>query len=658
MENLKNSFLAKLVSVILIAVLTAVFIFSSLALGFGIAANLYSNSQRRVELVELLEDNLYSSLNSIARNINIKYEHFPSVSENIMYDIVDENGKVIYSDVEESESLISYSENRYYKNYGYVYYESKSSSAEENIITDTTTITENTELQEIEGNYTITVHLKKELKEKDIFYYISNVYKFIENNEKLLVASSVISAIAIFVLFVFLMCSAGHKNGVEGIYISRFDKFPYDITAALTALFSAALVAFAAFITEEISFSSYYNNSVLPFVLPFYALTVMAVSVLLNVFCITSAVRFKTKTLIKSTLAFKILRFIFKQFKRFCGFIGYTLRKIPTVWKSALIIISVFTVNFILILITASGGDGAAVLLLFFDIAVAVSTVLFCIMFSDIKTCTEKIANGNTEEKINSVRMIGDLKIHAQNINSINDGIAMAVEQKMKSERFKTELITNVSHDIKTPLTSIINYVDLLSKENIDNENAEEYIEVLTRQSSKLKKLIEDLLEASKASTGNLAVNFTKIEISTLLSQSLGEYGDRFAEKQLEPVLNNCSQPLIISADNRHIWRIFDNIFNNIVKYAQPYTRVYIDVAERGGIAEITFKNISREKLNISGEELMERFVRGDSSRNTEGSGLGLSIARSLAELQKGRCDVQIDGDLFKVKLSFPVVYE
>lgn len=659
MEKLRNSFLAKVVSVILIAVLTTVFVFSAVALVFGVAANLYSNSQNKEELNDILTDRLYSSLNDISAHINIENEIFPSISENLMYEIKDENGKVLYSDVDESQSLIFLSDNRDFLIYGYTYNETEASPDEENIETETTTV-EALITQEITERvkYTITLHLKKDLKEKDIFYYITRIYEFVENHEKLLVALSVISAVLTLALFVFLMCSAGHKNGADEIHISRFNKFPYDITAIITALLITGISYVALYSMDYIGEISYYNTSALPFIPPFYALSVMAVSALLSVFCITTAVRLKTRTLIKSTLIYKILRFIFKHIKRFFSFIGYTLRKLPTVWKSALIISAIFIVDFILIMILSAGGEGAALLLLFLNFAVAVTLILICIMFSEIKNGTEKIAKGNTEEKINEYRMIGDLKSHAQNINSINDGIAQAVEQKMKSERFKTELITNVSHDIKTPLTSIINYVDLLSKEDIDNENAVEYIEVLSRQSSKLKKLIEDLLEASKASTGNLTVNFTKIEIGTLLSQSLGEYEDKFAGKQLEPVLNNSSQPLFISADNRHIWRIFDNIFNNIAKYAQPNTRVYIDVSPKIGTVEITFKNISKEKLNISGDELMERFVRGDSSRNTEGSGLGLSIAKSLAELQKGRCDVQIDGDLFKVTLTVPVVNE
>lgn len=661
MEKLRNSFLAKLVSVFLIAVLTTLCLFSSTALVLGVSANLYSDSDNKVELKEILADNLYVSIYNISRKTDIENEYFPSVSENLMYEIKDENGKVLYSNVDESQSMLSHSENRYYNTYTHTYVNPEHEASEyeyDDDLTETTSFqAEITEETSKKINYTITVHLKNELKEKDGFYYITRIYKFIENNEKMLVALSVISAVLTLALFVFLMCSAGHKKGTDGIYISRFNKFPYDITAVLTALLSAGVLGLALSSLDYTGELMDYNTSALPFIPPFYALSVMAVSALLTVFCMTTAVRIKTKTLIKSTLIYKILSFAFKHIKRFFSFIGYTLRKIPTVWKSALIISVIFIVDFILILILSSGGDGAALLLLFLNFAVAVTLILICIMFSEIKNGTEKIAKGNTEEKINEYRMLGDLKIHAQNINSINDGIARAVEQKMKSERFKTELITNVSHDIKTPLTSIINYVDLLSKENIDNENAEEYIEVLSRQSSKLKKLIEDLLEASKASTGNLAVNFTKIEIGTLLSQTLGEYEDRFAEKLLEPVLNNCSQTLFISADNRHMWRIFDNVFNNIAKYAQENTRVYIDVTEKGGTAEITFKNISKEKLNISGDELMERFVRGDSSRNTEGSGLGLSIAKSLAELQKGRCDVQIDGDLFKVKLTFPVVY-
>ena len=289
------------------------------------------------------------------------------------------------------------------------------------------------------------------------------------------------------------------------------------------------------------------------------------------------------------------------------------------------------------------------------NIIIGVGIIVVAILLKRIKKGTEEIAKGNLYKKINTKYMFLDMKDHAENINNINDGIAKAVEERMKSERFKTELITNVSHDIKTPLTSIINYVDLLEKEDIENETAKEYVSVLSRQSARLKKLIDDLLEASKASTGNISVNLTQLELGILLSQALGEYDEKFSNSNLQVVLNNTDEQLLVMADNRHIWRVFDNILNNIAKYAQPNTRVYIDAKRNGKMAEISFRNISKDPLNISGDELMERFVRGDSSRNTEGSGLGLSIAKSLIEVQNGNLDIKIDGDLFKVRLSFPL---
>ncbi len=225
----------------------------------------------------------------------------------------------------------------------------------------------------------------------------------------------------------------------------------------------------------------------------------------------------------------------------------------------------------------------------------------------------------------------------------------------MKSEHFKTELITNVSHDIKTPLTSIINYVDLLQKENIENENALEYIEALDRQSKRLKKLIEDLMEASKASTGNLAVLYERCDAHVMLTQTIGEFEEKLKENQIELIVQGSAEPLFIRVDSRHLWRIFDNLMNNVCKYAQPLTRAYVNIEKQDESGRIVFRNISKYALNISSEELTERFVRGDSSRNTEGSGLGLSITKSLTELMNGKFELVIDGDLFKVIVSFPI---
>ena len=231
-----------------------------------------------------------------------------------------------------------------------------------------------------------------------------------------------------------------------------------------------------------------------------------------------------------------------------------------------------------------------------------------------------------------------------------------AVNEKLKSERMRTELITNVSHDIKTPLTSIINYVDLIKKEKPENEKIKEYIGVLDRQSVRLKKLIEDLVEASKASTGNLTVNLAECEAGVLLSQTVGEFDERLRDAGLTPVLNMPEEPIKIMADGRRLWRVFENLMSNICKYSLSGTRAYMELYQSDGKAYIVFKNISKCELNISSDELTERFVRGDTSRNTEGSGLGLSIAKSLTELQKGEMRIETDGDLFKATLIFDAI--
>ena len=231
-----------------------------------------------------------------------------------------------------------------------------------------------------------------------------------------------------------------------------------------------------------------------------------------------------------------------------------------------------------------------------------------------------------------------------------------ALERAMRSERMKTELITNVSHDIKTPLTSIINYVDLLQKEPIENEKAKEYMEVLNRQSARLKKLIDDLIEASKAQSGNLEVHLEKCDVGVLLTQVTGEYTERLSEAGIELLTESPEAPVSVMADGRYLFRVYDNLINNMYKYALSGTRAYIDIIKTGGRVQISFKNISKNRLNISADELMERFVRGDNSRSLEGNGLGLSIAKSLTELMDGSFELMIDGDLFKVTLDFPYV--
>lgn len=265
------------------------------------------------------------------------------------------------------------------------------------------------------------------------------------------------------------------------------------------------------------------------------------------------------------------------------------------------------------------------------------------------------LSEGDLSYKIDTAHLHGPFRRNADMLNRISRGCAVEVERRMKSEHLKTELLTNVSHDIKTPLTSIINYVDLLKKTDLQPKEAREYADVLERQSNRLKKLLEDLIEASKASTGNITVELAPTDAAELLRQAVGEYSERLTAQSLETVLRIGGESCTITADGRLLWRVFDNLLGNVVKYAMPGTRVYFDLTEQGGQSSIVVKNISREALNIDTDELMERFVRGDASRATEGSGLGLSIARSLTECMGGRFELSVDGDLFKVTLRFPI---
>ena len=239
-------------------------------------------------------------------------------------------------------------------------------------------------------------------------------------------------------------------------------------------------------------------------------------------------------------------------------------------------------------------------------------------------------------------------------MNSINVAVSNAVSKQLRSEKLKTELITNVSHDIKTPLTSIINYIDLIKKEDVDTQPLKDYVEVLGRQADRLKKLVVDLVEASKISSGNIKLECTQIHMQEMLYQASGEFVDKFEARNLTLVENIPQEPLYIRADGRRLWRVLENLFNNVAKYAMPNTRVYVDLIDLGTEVKFSIKNISEQRLNIEAKDLTERFIRGDISRSTEGSGLGLSIAKNLTELQGGKFYVYLDGDLFRVTITFP----
>ena len=298
-----------------------------------------------------------------------------------------------------------------------------------------------------------------------------------------------------------------------------------------------------------------------------------------------------------------------------------------------------------------------------FWVMICAASIIGCILvvvyggwcFGKLLQGIKSMCEGNLNHKIDTEYLYGSFKEFGEELNELAEAAKEAARQQMKSERMKTELITNVSHDIKTPLTSIINFVDLLKKPHSEEEG-EEYLAVLDRQSQRLKKLIDDLMDMSKASSGNMTVELSEMDAAEAVNQALGEFGDKLDRARLTPVFRHPEKTIMISADGKLLWRVLSNLLNNAVKYALPDTRLYVDLLELDGNAVISIKNISREQLNVEAEELMERFVRGDTSRNTEGSGLGLNIAKSLVELQGGSMQLTVDGDLFKVTLMFPMV--
>ena len=278
--------------------------------------------------------------------------------------------------------------------------------------------------------------------------------------------------------------------------------------------------------------------------------------------------------------------------------------------------------------------------------------------YNRMRRQVQRLIEGDFDTKLETGRMLPDLRSHGEDLNNLSAGLSRAVEERVKSQRFKTELITNVSHDLKTPLTSIINYVDLLKKADIADETVRGYIEVLDRKSQRLKTLTEDLLEASKAASGTIGVQLEALDVTELCEQAVGEYDERLKQAALSVHIKRPEQPLKVMADGRHLWRILDNLLANCTKYAMAGTRVYLDISRKGKMAVLEMKNISAEALNVPADELMKRFVRGDSARSTEGSGLGLSIARNLTNAQKGEFGLVVDGDLFKAVISLPLAEE
>lgn len=458
-----------------------------------------------------------------------------------------------------------------------------------------------------------------------------------------LIGFAVISLILSICLLVFLVCAAGHRAGREGIVPGVLTPVPLDITTAAAILL--VILAFA--LVNECAESN------AQMILAVFA--VMWFAEIGAVWLCDLAIRIKLGKWWKNTVIYRLLAFLLRLWRGLVKWLGSVFSSLPLIWRSMAAVLGVCFLEFLAICICSDLGSYFGFWIFEHTLLVAAAAYL-ALALRRLKAGGAALAAGKMDSTIDEKYLVWDLKEHAQDLNSISLGMSRAVEARLKSERFKTELITNVSHDIKTPLTSIINYSDLICREECGNEKINEYAQVLHRQSERLKKLIEDLMEASKASTGNLEVNLTPCRVDVLLEQAAGEYEQRMQECGLELVVKQPQDDIEILADSRHIWRIFDNLMNNVCKYALPGTRVYLSAEAQDGKAVFSIKNISRYPLDIPAETLMERFIRGDSSRSTEGSGLGLSIAQSLTELQKGSLELTVDGDFFKVCLIFDIL--
>ena len=440
----------------------------------------------------------------------------------------------------------------------------------------------------------------------------------------------IISVLITIILGIYIVVTAGYKeDGTLGIY--WMDSIPYELYVLI--------ILIMAYLDEIIFFTPSYIEVV--FVGAIICLWIWLAISLIK----TSISRLKNRVFLKKSIIGFVLLFFIKLLKK-------VFVDVDKTWKAAACIGLIMFWEAVLLLIIGTSGEE---FVLIWILAKMVQFALLLNIYSmalKLRNAAKAMHDGDTEVSIDTRDMYGIIRESADYMNDIFAGLDKAVAEKLKSEQLKTELITNVSHDIKTPLTSIINYIDLMKKEEIDNPTVLEYIGIVDKQSLRLKKLTEDVIEASKAATGNIMAELTNINVSEMIAQALGEYESKFSEINLIVVYENGETPHYASADGKLLWRIIDNLFSNVCKYTLEGTRLYVKINEDGEKVVVTMKNISKFQLNISSEELKQRFVRGDSSRSTNGNGLGLSIAESLTKLQGGNLELEINGDLFIARIS------
>lgn len=639
MKKFYRTLTAKILCFILCIVFLCLTAASVAGAVFMISCDLYTTPKENI--VESYSQNilrakssgiLWSALDSGNNGYHDPYD-FNENTSNIRYQVVSPKGKIIKSNTD------SINEFRY--SFKFIVSNSKEGNGTKDIYYLS-------EIDPLNNSkiYTVNMSLREGLPVNDEFAFYSLVFDIAYSLLYRIYLIGLFSLAACIFCFIVLMCASARIPTDDSLHPGMLNRIPLDILIGAVVLLFALLIYFV----TDLFYTGEALMNILLGILAF-----IGINVFLGL-CMSISARIKQKTLFSNTFIWIFIKYTGKLIKYTATGTVKLFSAIPIIWKTVVLVTASLAIDLIFIFMAFSYIGEVFILFILKAVMTLFLAAFLALMLRRLEKGGKAISDGDLYHKIDTSLLFWDFRRHGENLNSISVGISKAVDERLKSERMKTELITNVSHDIKTPITSIINYADLISKEECGCEKHREYSEILIKKSGHLKRLLDDLVEASKAATGNVDISLSPCDAAVLLSQTAGEFEEKCASLSLTLVSSVPEGEVMIMADSRRIWRVFENLMSNACKYSLTGSRVYLSLEKINKNAVFTIKNTSREPLNVSPEELTQRFVRGDSSRSTEGNGLGLSIAKSLTELQCGTFDVTTDGDLFKVTLSFPTI--
>lgn len=609
-----------------------------------IAGKSIADSLKDGEITRDQANSLYAALGQTLTNIGgdeSTYKkglnEFQTEDTNLTYSY-SENGQVVYSNVDLTEDALAYARAKG----SYIYYNDTNLKFRTNVngMDQYFYNTLDSVLSGMGNDAQLMIAVDTNFPQQDVFTTMKHEYSTLHPWILISIILLVISIFGWIITLVYLTMAAGHKENDSNITLVFGDRVKTEIFFALFVIMTVALIA--------ISFAASESQWDVPGMLVMAGVSAFIYDVVFLIFYLSMVRRIKAEVLWEDSLIYWILR---------------STKRVLHTGKSALRVIVIYLLNilaFLLAAYLAFAVKNAFAFLMLMVIVVAEGILYLrnVVQHQEIMKGIEKITNGDLSYKLPLDTLHGDNCELAEAVNSIGDGLRNAVDESTKNERMKADLITNVSHDIKTPLTSIINYVNLLKIEPIEDKRIQEYIHILDDKSQRLKQLTEDLVEASRISSGNITLQMTKINLVELIYQTGGEFNEKFEAKDLTTITKLPKDAVIIMADGRRIWRVVENLYNNVAKYALAHTRVYVTMDKLEHSVRFEIKNISEQPLSVDTTDLTERFVRGDESRTTEGSGLGLSIARNLTTLMGGKFDIELDGDLFTATIIFPLVEE